>query len=1206
MTKPLPLPTGRPAPRSSGRPSLRPSGLPASAHRERRAPALRSLGEGGFALLVTIILVAFLVLVLVGLATFTRVETQVAANTQSQAQARQNALMALNIALGQLQKHTGPDQRVTATADLQPLAVGAVTDPASATALNTGTPASIQSSIDNFWRASRNRRWVGVWRDPDPARTTLTPDTPALTPATPQLQAWLVSGNESTGATFTPQTQVDNFTLARVASPSAATAIFGPPDQPYRLLLGSGTTSITAAADLDRAVIAPLVPITSVSVPGASDSNPTPIGHYAWWVGDEGVKARANTIDPYADSTDAEEHRTRLQSAQRTAIEVMTGLMPLYPVNDANLSRVISHNQLAQSNEDPDLMAAFKTELTKRYHDITVYSRGVLSDTRNGGLKADLSWMLGQTSESDYLGQLQALYNDNTLTLTSSILGNSATPYVSAPGTNAFVGDFALGLSRSATWAQLRSFFNMGNLPDDIVPGVVDAEGKARPRIQIANTQGINPLLVHAKIFFGLQIDGAGGISVQIRPLVVLANPYDVPLTGDYWVRFHGPGATVRAATIPDGDPVPTPTAALFPTTVYTLGEAQLRRMNLVIRGSEIPPGETRIYSLRQSRVDTGSGAIQEIEMDEGYDPGPSYTLTTNAALGTHTHAVLFATKIVPAARLYGANPAALTGNDNSLLQYVFPYELKLPGTPNSNIFLVYPTAAGETRPGGGGWFVIPDALTTSPQLPQQAYFLQYNPRTLTIFPTGILGNDHPLELAQTYFRNGEAGNDGWFTADLMFDGPGDRVRWGSVTKAATPLSGMAPATVGADTGYTNILYSIPRRDRRLSSIPQLQHLSPSGFFENNRFDSPKSQHYSVLANTFQVNYPTGNSYPNPRVPRDRAYFANVSNSSRTNVAVAYDGSWLYNEVLADRFFFSSYPASDAFDFTNADLINRSMRPFRDQSTTAWNNPLNFRGAPRTAASNLLINGAFNINSTSVEAWKAILSSLRTVPVGGDSSVDVPFSRGLYQKFGYTGSRTANTAGAWAGFHNLSDAEIEDLAKQLVLQIRRRGPFLSLADFMNRRLVAAADDPMGLGLSGALQAAIDAILNQTNDVDPVFRVQSRSNYLAEDAYLARTMTAGAPGYILQADLLAPLAPALSPRSDTFVIRTYGDVANPATGEITSQAWCEAVVQRTPDYVLDAAAGGNNPTEIPAVGSINEAFGRRYQIISFRWLTPADI
>ena len=82
-----------------------------------RHPAQPRNRRGGFALPITLTLLALLVLLLVSLATFTKVETQISANTGKQAQARQNALMALNIALGQLQKFAGPDTRVTATAD---------------------------------------------------------------------------------------------------------------------------------------------------------------------------------------------------------------------------------------------------------------------------------------------------------------------------------------------------------------------------------------------------------------------------------------------------------------------------------------------------------------------------------------------------------------------------------------------------------------------------------------------------------------------------------------------------------------------------------------------------------------------------------------------------------------------------------------------------------------------------------------------------------------------------------------------------------------------------------------------------------------------------------------------------------------------------------------------------------------------------------
>jgi hypothetical protein len=187
----------------------------------------------------------------------------------------------------------------------------------------------------------------------------------------------------------------------------------------------------------------------------------------------------------------------------------------------------------------------------------------------------------------------------------------------------------------------------------------------------------------------------------------------------------------------------------------------------------------------------------------------------------------------------------------------------------------------------------------------------------------------------------------------------------------------------------------------------------------------------------------------------------------------------------------------------------------------------------------------------------------------------------------------------------------------MVVQVRKRGPFLSLADFVNRRLIKTADDTFDLGLSGALQAALDRVVNQTSLLTPAFNVKTSvtsskySNRPAEIAfselgYILPSALAGFPGYMLQGDVLSSLGSTLSARSDTFTIRTYGDTTNPVTGEVTGRAWCEAVVQRTPDYVVPAASGGNAPHETPAVGSDNETFGRRFQIVSFRWLSPDDI
>ena len=40
---------------------------------------------------------------------------------------------------------------------------------------------------------------------------------------------------------------------------------------------------------------------------------------------------------------------------------------------------------------------------------------------------------------------------------------------------------------------------------------------------------------------------------------------------------------------------------------------------------------------------------------------------------------------------------------------------------------------------------------------------------------------------------------------------------------------------------------------------------------------------------------------------------------------------------------------------------------------------------------------------------------------------------------------------------------------------------------------------------------------------------------------------------------------ITPRGDTFVIRAYGDSID-AQGRVVARAWCEAIVQRSPDYV----------------------------------------
>jgi hypothetical protein len=175
----------------------------------------------------------------------------------------------------------------------------------------------------------------------------------------------------------------------------------------------------------------------------------------------------------------------------------------------------------------------------------------------------------------------------------------------------------------------------------------------------------------------------------------------------------------------------------------------------------------------------------------------------------------------------------------------------------------------------------------------------------------------------------------------------------------------------------------------------------------------------------------------------------------------------------------------------------------------------------------------------------------------------------------------------------------------MVTEVRKRGPFLSLSEFVNRRLDSSNRE---LSLKGALQAAIDA---DSVDINRAFRTSARSFSPAEinsmnpafpDA-LKGPIAYGSSAYVDQADILSGLAEQLTPRGDTFLIRTYGDAMSP-DGKVLARAACEAVVQRLPEYLDSQDAAHLKQDELKSES--NKRFGRRIAIISFRFLSPAEI
>jgi hypothetical protein len=245
------------------------------------------------------------------------------------------------------------------------------------------------------------------------------------------------------------------------------------------------------------------------------------------------------------------------------------------------------------------------------------------------------------------------------------------------------------------------------------------------------------------------------------------------------------------------------------------------------------------------------------------------------------------------------------------------------------------------------------------------------------------------------------------------------------------------------------------------------------------------------------------------------------------------------------------------------------------------------------SAAHLLIDSPLNVNCSRVDVWEAFLSSTFGIDVprieNGKVGTIAGENTGVARHLPSNGSAFETNADAlgqdlakWNGHRRLLPGQIRRLAEEIVKEIRTRGPFQSLAEFVNRR--PGTGD---LAKNGALQAAIERAGINEPTLDPAL-VTAHGN-----------TADGAPGVLTQADILTPIAPVLTARGDTFRIRAYGE-AGPANGPKV-MAWCEAVVQRIPDYIDPADEAWSQPTRIA-----NQRFGRRYELLAFRWLSPSEV
>jgi hypothetical protein len=452
-----------------------------------------------------------------------------------------------------------------------------------------------------------------------------------------------------------------------------------------------------------------------------------------------------------------------------------------------------------------------------------------------------------------------------------------------------------------------------------------------------------------------------------------------------------------------------------------------------------------------------------------------------------------------------------------------------------------------------------------------------------------------------------------------------------------------------------------------------------------------------------------GNSFASPFVDARKAYQENGADWTEL------DQTYLLNTALWDGFFLSSIApwmktggtgeiapaAANPPDITtkknNKTLASDSTRESKAASEvindfvvngTPLDNPrFSLEGAGkdseslkaalsdyRRTATVLMNKGAFNVNSTSVEAWTSFLGTAKSFAID-KTTKSLPYTdnNGRFPRVqGKTSSSPASKdigdPTNWSGFANLSDIQIAALAKAIIDENKLRfglsqrserdlvktpgtrlfgslskpvTPYLGLSEFINRFLCSDT----WASRAGALQAAIlRADRDNTGKITYSPLSNKTGNYEINENKLA-TLTAGtfpnpenieiarpassanplhtalaAPGNLLQSDLLQSLGSALTTRSDTFTLRCFGE-AGQSSGE-TGSAWMEVVVQRVPEFIdpTNAPETGNSaprPLKIApsletdasistALTKVNNVLGRRFKVISMRWLKANEI
>jgi hypothetical protein len=1188
----------------------------------------------GFALVVTLSLMILLTIIAVGLLTLSSVSLRTSAQGAAMATARANARMALFIAIGELQKNTGPDQRITARAEILDR--------------NPGT-----EKVDDVNQPD----WAGVWKTG--------PDAPDVASGgAPQRKTSLGS--------LTP-TGIEKSTSASwlVSNPAPATAI-----DPISWTGQTGSTAVVLATlgTPARNVLAPVVQVSKSQAGGASG------GKYAYWVSDESVKAKVNIKDPTLAASPSGKtyikNLTHFATSQAAAVhKVLPAPLDTDLRNNDKLAKVISLESLKLLSDPPS------TTSTATYSpDVTAYSMGVLADVRNGGLKKDLTAAF-EDDRTNNSGQYAALKKSCGSGMDAQCVYRSTSKYQAVPPKS------ASPVNGSATmdglrWRSLYLYYNLyknsmslnrttsnSSSPSGIQSadlGLSSGPYSVAQRVPSFSEEDglgsggylmdpIAPLILQARVDIALEsfVDpGSGKYRLRLRyhPMMVLWNPFSVRITANPSpaITFYTNLLNINGrwqTTITVGGTAAQP----FGSPGYSLIQGSNYPLKLVSSATEtvsFEPGEIKVLalagdvkklalgepsSLNVCNIQNLVSADANLSADwaQYYDlPWPGTSNANDVVKVDVSNKNLTANATYTSGGPFNAWPDGNTNWNNRFASY------NIPGATPSN---TWPSPAISTMNGtpyllvGFNYRAKGIQPTTDPNY----YNAAFNPPMFMGNSSGFTNMDSSYggywrELYARCFKVYGTVN------EVQMDGAGDATHhtsWGSHSVGVDPVG----------TGNSRlVLKDIPVQP--LFSLGQFMHLAPRYYAGSGAYSSE----------SFGENF-IGGSFASPNVSLDQ-----TTNNAGTNLLM--DHSFMANQALFDTYFFSTVPAakqsptdSDKYVMSSSDL-DTAIEGYKPLP----NNRMRFHrknGAPpkkedlrnlKKAAANLMVDGAFNVNSTSVNAWRALISSLSgndirlwNTTASSAATLDSSVLKNPIPRF-WSNSKSGGVNQPWEGMRALSDDEVTELATRIVQEVKTRGPFLSMADFLNRRLAPSATTKAQLYTMGALQAAIENTSPNINAVaksagttvslDPAlsgdpFGANAFGNpatagggttkwdtvLTSSNTSLPTNTATGIPGYLMQQDLVQAFAPVMTTRSDTFVIRCYGEATDPADTAI-ARAWCEAVIQRVPDFVDQsdpalAAGDGDGDGDATPLADLNEenqTFGRRLEIASFRWLNSSEL